>query len=74
MAVALRRPDLLQNFIAVDNAPIEAALSSNFGGYIQAMRRIEASNCKKQGEADAILKEYEPVLPISLHILFLFTR
>lgn len=61
MAVSLRRPDLVRDIIAVDNAPVEAMLSSSFGRYMQAMRRIEDSNVQKQSEADAILKDIEPV-------------
>ena len=61
MAVSLRRPDLVRDIIAVDNAPIEAMLSSSFGQYVQAMRRIEDANIQKQSEADDILKEIEPV-------------
>ncbi|KAL7271681.1 hypothetical protein RUND412_005541 [Rhizina undulata] len=74
MAVALRRPDLVANIIAVDNAPVEATLSSSFGGYIQAMRKIEDSNVTKQGEADAILQEYEQSLPIRQFLLTNLTR
>ena len=61
MAVSLRRPDLVRDIIAVDNAPVEAMLGSSFGQYVQAMRRIEDAKLQKQNEADSILKEYEPV-------------
>lgn len=65
MAVSLRRPDLVRDIIAVDNAPIEAMLGSSFGQYVQAMRRIEDANIQKQSEADDILKEIEPVRIVS---------
>ncbi|KAF8476947.1 prolyl oligopeptidase-like protein [Kalaharituber pfeilii] len=74
MAVSLRRPDLVQNIIAVDNAPVEAMLSSSFGAYVQAMRKIEDSNVQKHSEADAILKEYEPNVAIRQFLLTNLTR
>ncbi|KAI5804029.1 Alpha/Beta hydrolase protein [Peziza echinospora] len=74
MAVSLRRPELVANIIAVDNAPIEAALSSSFGQYVQAMRRIEGSNVLKHSDADAILKEYEPNVVIRQFLLTNLTR
>ncbi|KAF8427328.1 prolyl oligopeptidase-like protein [Tirmania nivea] len=69
MAVSLRRPDLVRDIIAVDNAPVEAMLGSSFGQYVQAMRRIEDANLQKQSEADLILKEYEPEMPIRQFLL-----
>ena len=61
MAVSLRRPELVRDIITVDNYPGEAMLSTSFGQYVQAMRKIEDSNVQKQSEADAILKDYESV-------------
>lgn len=61
MTVALRSPDLLSNLVSVDNAPVDATLKSDFGKYIQGMRRIEEAKVTKQKEADEILQEFEPV-------------
>ena len=61
MTLALRSPGLVGALISVDNAPIDAALKSDFGNYIQGMRKIEEAQVKRQNEADDILKEYEEV-------------
>lgn len=52
---------MIDNIISVDNAPLDAALLSNFGKYIQGMKRIEAAGVTKQTEADKILQDYEEV-------------
>ncbi|CUS11925.1 unnamed protein product [Tuber aestivum] len=69
MAVALRKPSIISSIIAVDNAPIEAALHSSFGGYVRAMRKIEHSNLTNTKEADAILAEVEPDVAIRQFLL-----
>jgi pimeloyl-ACP methyl ester carboxylesterase len=61
MTLALQSPELVNDVVSVDNAPIDAALLSNFGKYIQGMRRIEEAGVTRQAEADAILKDYEEV-------------
>lgn len=61
MALALKDPDLVSNVISVDNAPLDAALLSSFGKYIQGMKRIEEAGVTKQAEADKILQDYEEV-------------
>lgn len=61
LTLALSKPDLLANVVAVDNAPVDATLKSDFAGYVQGMRRVEDAGVKKQSEADEILKEYAPV-------------
>ncbi|KAF3925554.1 hypothetical protein ABW21_db0202082 [Orbilia brochopaga] len=71
MSVALRSPALVQDLIAVDNAPISAQLSGQFGRYIQAMHRIESTPIISQKEADEILAAYEPSIEIRQ---FLFTN
>jgi len=68
MAVALRKRSAIDRLISIDNAPVDAALKSDFGNYITAMRRIEEAGVTKQSEADVILQEYEEVsLPPSLN-------
>lgn len=69
MAVALRSPSLVDRLIVVDNAPVEAGLTSSFPKYVQAMRRIEDAGITSQKQADEILKEYEPNLGIRQFLL-----
>ncbi|KXH57814.1 hypothetical protein CSAL01_02229, partial [Colletotrichum salicis] len=69
MTLALKSPELVQDIVAVDNAPVDAVLESSFSKYIQGLRRIEAANITKQAEADEILKEYEDSLPIRQFLL-----
>ncbi|GJC93876.1 ab hydrolase [Colletotrichum higginsianum] len=59
MTLALKSPDLVQNIVAVDNAPVDAILESSFSKYIQGLKRIEAAGITRQAQADQILKEYE---------------
>jgi hypothetical protein len=61
MTLALRRPEIVSDIVSVDNAPIDAALLSEFGKYVQGMKKIEAAGVSKQAEADSILKDYEEV-------------
>ena len=61
MVVALRSPERVSSLIPVDNAPIDAALKSDFGKYIQGMRKIEDAHVTKQSDADSILLEFEKV-------------
>src|SRR5689334_5276895 len=48
MTLALQKPDLIQNFVSVDNAPIDAALNGSFAKYIQGMRKIEEAGVTRQ--------------------------
>ena len=61
MTVALRSPSKVANIISVDNAPVDAALKSDFATYVQGMRKIEDAKPKRQSDADAILKDYAEV-------------
>ena len=61
MTLALRFPDVISDIVSVDNAPIDAALLSNFGKYIQGMRKIEDAGVTRQAEADQILQDFEDV-------------
>ena len=61
MGVALKHPDLVKLLIAVDNAPVDASLSSDFPRYVRAMKEIEHARVKKQSEADSILSKEEEV-------------
>lgn len=69
MTLALRSPDIIHDIISVDNAPLDAALLSNFGKYIQGMKKIDDAGVTKQAEADKILQGYEESLPIRQFLL-----
>jgi len=69
MTVALRSPNIINDLISVDNAPIDAALLNSFGKYIQGMKKIEEVGVMKQAEADNILREYEESLTIRQFLL-----
>ncbi len=68
MALALKSPEIINDIVSVDNAPLDAALLSNFGQYIQGMRKIEEARVSRQAEADKILKDYEEVGTNVLHL------
>lgn len=71
MTLALKAPDIIDNIVSVDNAPLDAALLSNFGKYIQGMRQIEDAGVTRQAEADKILKNYEEAsTPISRCLVY----
>lgn len=70
MTVALDSPSLVSALIPVDNAPVNAALKSDFGKYVQGMQHVEAEKVTKQSDADKILQGYEEVgaaMPIPVH-------
>lgn len=69
MTLALRNPDCCANIIPVDNAPVDAALSSDFPKYAEGMQRVEAAKPKSQKEADEILKPYAKDLPVRQFLL-----
>lgn len=61
MTVALRSPELVSALIPVDNAPVNAALKSDFPKYVRGMQHVESAKVSKQSDADKILKDYEEV-------------
>jgi pimeloyl-ACP methyl ester carboxylesterase len=61
MAVALRSPDRVSALIPVDNAPVNAALKSDFPNYVRGMQKVEAEKVSKQSDANKILEDYEEV-------------
>ncbi|KAJ5542419.1 hypothetical protein N7535_004839 [Penicillium sp. DV-2018c] len=69
MAVALRSPETVSALIPVDNAPVNAALASDFPKYVRGMQKIEAEKVTKQSDADKILADYEESLPIRQFLL-----
>ena len=64
MTLALRSPEIINDIVSVDNAPLDAALLGNFGKYIQGMKKIEEAGVTRQAEADKILVDYEEVRTI----------
>lgn len=69
MTLALTSPSLIASLIAVDNAPVDARLESDFARYIQGMKKIDAADVTRQAEADAILEPYEKSLTIRQFLL-----
>jgi len=69
MTLALWQPHMVQNLIAVDNAPVDAALKSDFHSYVAGMREVARKGVTKQSEADEILKPYAPELPVRQFLL-----
>ncbi|KIM84892.1 hypothetical protein PILCRDRAFT_374278 [Piloderma croceum F 1598] len=52
-------PSFLGRLIVVDITPARAELSSEFKGYIEGMKKIEASKVKTRKQAEEILMEFE---------------
>ncbi|KAL5614201.1 hypothetical protein BROUX41_000040 [Berkeleyomyces rouxiae] len=69
MTLALAAPDSITDVIPVDNSPLDQALGSDFGKYIQIMELIERSNVMTRAQADAILAPYEPSLAVRQFLL-----
>jgi hypothetical protein len=61
MTVALRSPERVSGLIPVDNAPVNAALKSDFPKYVRGMQHVEQAKVSKQSDANNILQEYEEV-------------
>ena len=69
MTVGLRQQASIANLIPIDNSPVDAALKSDFGKYVDGMRVIAAAKPTKQSDADALLQPYESALPIRQFLL-----
>lgn len=69
MTVALRSPDSCANIIAVDNAPVDAALASDFPIFVRGMQKVEEAEVKTQKEADKILEPFAKELPVRQFLL-----
>ncbi|KAF2218265.1 abhydrolase domain-containing protein [Elsinoe ampelina] len=74
MALALRGKCPVANLISVDNAPVDAALKSDFGTYCAGMRAVAAAGVKTLGEADAVMAEYEPEVAVRQFLLMNLVR
>ncbi|KAK0635481.1 Alpha/Beta hydrolase protein [Bombardia bombarda] len=69
MALALKEPSLVANIVAVDNAPVDVRLESDFARYIQGMKKIDAAGISRQSDADKILEQYEKSFSIRQFLL-----
>ncbi|KAJ4145677.1 hypothetical protein LMH87_004517 [Akanthomyces muscarius] len=69
MALALQSPHSVADIVAVDNAPVDALLGSDFSSYIRGMKKVDQSHVTKLAEADKILQEVEKSLPIRQFLL-----
>lgn len=69
MTLALRSPNDVADIIAVDNAPVDSLLGSDFSSYIRGMKKVDQSHVTKLAEADKILQEVENSLPIRQFLL-----
>ena len=69
MTMALRNPDCCANIIPVDNAPVDAALSSDFPKYAEGMQHVEKCQPKTQKEADKLLEPFAKDLPVRQFLL-----
>ncbi|KKY32976.1 putative abhydrolase domain-containing protein [Diaporthe ampelina] len=69
MTLALRSPAMVKDIVSVDNAPIDAILSTDFTKYVRGMQKIEGAGVTTQKAADAIMAEFEESLPIRQFLL-----
>lgn len=71
MTLALRQPHSYSGLVPVDNAPVDAALKSDFATYVKAMHEIEEHRppITKQSDADKILQQYEKDVAIRQFLL-----
>lgn len=64
MTLALSHPEIPSAIVAVDNAPIDASLSSDFAGYVKGMYKVADARVKSLSEADGVLEEFAKVWPV----------
>lgn len=69
MTLALASPTLIKDLISVDNAPVDAILSTDFAKYVRAMQQVDAADVSSIRAADNILAEVEPSLPTRQFLL-----
>ncbi len=60
MALALRRPELVERLCVVDVAPVAYEHASEFVRYIDAMLAIDLATLSDRGQADAALRDAVP--------------
>lgn len=69
MTLALSQPDLVDNIVAVDNAPVDAAIGRDFATYVRGMKEIDRTHITRQAEADKLLAKYESSIVIRQFLL-----
>ncbi|KAJ5132972.1 hypothetical protein N7448_007130 [Penicillium atrosanguineum] len=69
MTLALQSPERVSGLIPVDNAPVNAALKSDFPKYVRGMQHVERAKVSKQSDANKILEEYEESIGIRQFLL-----
>lgn len=72
MALALRSPSMIKDIVSVDNAPIDAILSTDFAKYVRGMKKVEEANVTSQKEADQIFSEFEEVRPSFYSFIYIY--
>lgn len=60
MALALRRPELVDRLCVVDIAPVHYDRASEFGRYIAAMQSMDLATIKTRDDAEAAMSEAAP--------------
>lgn len=76
MTLALRRPHSYTGIVPLDNAPVDAALRSDFATYIRGMLEIEHAHppITKLSDADAVLARHASKLEIRQFLLTNFVK
>lgn len=78
MLVALRRPDLVERLVVIDNVPVTTELDSQFTADLVAMCTVERDLHHKPGKQAAFMKEVDQVMagfePSPLVRLFLMSN
>lgn len=69
MTQALLDSASISKLISVDMSPARGRISPEFAKYIDGMRAVDAAQVRSKKDADAILKDYEPSLPIRQFLL-----
>ncbi|EPE09681.1 abhydrolase domain-containing protein [Ophiostoma piceae UAMH 11346] len=69
MTLALSEPDLVADIVAVDNAPVDAAIGSDFAKYVRGMKQIDRTHITRQAEADKLLQPFESSLVVRQFLL-----
>ncbi|ODQ68476.1 alpha/beta hydrolase fold protein [Nadsonia fulvescens var. elongata DSM 6958] len=69
MAVGLRRPELAEALVCVDNAPVDARLSSDFGMWIRAMKQINQVEITSMKQANEIMEKYDKRKHVQAYVL-----
>jgi pimeloyl-ACP methyl ester carboxylesterase len=60
MALALRRPELVERLCVVDIAPVDYASGSEFGRYIDAMKSMDLGTIRTRDDAEVALSVAAP--------------